>query len=412
METSKELDNNKRPVISIILQIVGILLTVGGGLVLLCEGLGNVNSTSRFFSFCLIMLMAGILGVYLSVKRSDQKNARILIGIFLFFIPIFWSQLGAVIYSFYHTTSIMPEFLRVTGISLFTIIISICLGALVIAPLTYIVSKIFVLHISKIYSILLTAIGFGMCIPIRVGLTSDFIIVATVVLTTLYERNFFSKGSNANTTECKMGRFILLMAVFIVNSRALFYSSSPLILCSFWICISSLIFCLQNIWLGDKSRKNTIIPDLFICSGLSTLALHSNLPFTDSYRHFFAYTTPAIFLIIISRNIYSFHSKVAMLMLLAGSLCYKSDHEFISYIASIIFPLLAIGLGIKTRSLFILIIGICGLVLSSMDVFINIWSLAYEYKWSFLMIAGISIIFFNSYIEEALKKTFKSWQKN
>jgi|GEM_PF-3693388 len=208
------------------MRYVGLGLAALGALTLLAEGARRIDPVGRFFSFSLIISVSAVLGVYLAFRRSDHRNGRALVAVFLACVPVFWAQLGAVSYAgFQGVAEQIPVWFRMPEVPLHTVGLAALLAAVSVVPLSTFGARIFAVGFERRFTLLLCTMGVALAIPLRTGFTAMVLLAGIVATAVVYERRILPIGALRYTADTLFVRAILLALPVIAVARASNYAT-------------------------------------------------------------------------------------------------------------------------------------------------------------------------------------------
>jgi hypothetical protein len=392
------------------LQAIGVISTAIGAVVLMLEGLGRVDAISRFFSFSGILALCAALGLMVSYRNGDQRSARLLLKMYLALVPVFWSQLGAVICNaFGGDSTVVPSALRIEGAGLTTALLGGGIALLVIAPFSALVARILIPKATAWYSAMLLSLGALLCFPERSGVIAGVVLVFSSCLVFFSERVLFSKDRHFSTLEAKWARGVLISILAIMAGRGVFYGFTEPLFFSITGLMSAMLYLLVSPS-SDKERSNLrLATDLFLGFGVAVL-------FSGLYRllgataaHALSYLVPAAYLMISGKSADSAQAKIAAGVLACGSILYMNDPSLVASSLALLLPACAVYLGFHTRSLCLTAIGLVTAAIGSQGLFSALMDVVYDYRWSALMLLGIALVFSAPYAERVVKQLRAKW---
>ncbi|NDC37302.1 MAG: hypothetical protein EBZ48_04535 [Proteobacteria bacterium] len=386
-------------------QIVGVGSTAFGALVLMLEGLGRVDAISRFFSLSGIIALSAVIGLVIAARRTDNRSARILLTMFLGLVPVFWSQLGAVVYSALEgSVAAVPVAMRIAGASLVTAGCCAVLAAAVIAPLSALVARVLIPSAPGLYTTLFLFMGVTVCLPIREGLMAECLLVLSSSLLVLAERRCFGHSLHFNTAEARWARAALLSIPVITVGRAMYYDVSGAVVFAVLALLGAALFILVPPRDEAARTSKSCASDLLLALGCSALAGSMSAELGWTTAHQLSYLVPAAFLMVVTPDLRAVQSKIAAMVLALGSAMFRDDPNIVAGVAAVLLPLGVVVYGAYVRSTWLTVLGVCSACIGSATLLVDILSGLYEYRWSGLMIAGIVLVAAAPYCEVLLQK--------
>lgn len=398
-----------------LVRYLGIGLAGLGALILLIEGSRNVDSIGRFFAFSGVLTVCALLGFYLSIRRTDHKNARLLVGLFLACVPIFWSQLAAVFYAGLNGVSkLVPSVFQMPVASITTIIAASAIALGLIVPLSSIVARIFVPRFTASYATVLSLMGSLLCLPVRHGTASDLLLMVVGVSVLIAERLYFSREEYLQTAETRVARGVVLTIPLIFVGRASCYEFTPVAGCISMFAIAGVVFWFLQMICSAKSAFINFFSDLFVALGLAFLPHYLDRYISSSSELTLSYVISGSYLLLRGAQEQergSLWSITAFHVLLIGS-CFTRDYsDLVSQIVSVLIPVIAIAQSYKQRQVWLLIFASLVFCTNFASFLADVLSAVVEYRWVLLMTSGIGLVFGASYLESGIKKVHRHWAK-
>lgn len=414
MEQMQQIENKESgsKIVAIVMQWLGILCAAIGALILLCEKAVEIDAVGRFHGFTAIISMCAGLGFYLSRQRHDHKNARTLIAIFFACLPIFWSQLGAVVYAgVVGVSTFVPEAFRISAVSSLGLGASLACAGLVILPLTYIAARILFPRCSIESATVLTGIGSLLCLPVRTGGFAELLLVFVSLSVLTLERDYFSRNEHLQTGESRLVRAAILSLPVIMVGRASCYGFSDAGMAVKLFSFGSVIFWIDTL-ISKGSTFRDYASDICVAIGLGVLTNYLKGSVDLSFYHFVLYALPAGYFLLTARargESESLWIITAVAISMVGATCFRDDPALLSQILPVALSLGGIVVGARLKSLIVSILGIV-LFLINATWFIDLLLRSMiEYRWSILMILGIGLVFGSSYVENGIKRIHRHY---
>ena len=398
--------------VATLMQWLGVLLAGFGAIVLLLEKVQAASAITRFFEFSAIISTCAGLGFFLSVRRNDQKNARLLILLFLGCIPIFWSQLAAVVYAgVVGVSTYVPQIFQMPVATSGVLASSGFIALLLMVPLTFVAARILFPRCAFEYASVLSVFGVLLCAPVRVGYLTDAIIVLTVIAALVFEREFFSQEEKLQTLDSRLARLTLLCVPVIMTVRGSYYQTSYATGYATYVLFGLFIFWLDSIF-SRSATVRTYVSDVCVGFGLAVLAKYGQGTLDADVFHLIAYGVPAMYFLAQSYQVKEgapTWTKTALLVLMGGSFVYRSDASVVAQVAAISFPFIGLIAAHQMRSALLTIAAIFVSLLNFTWFIDLILRVMLEYRWCILMILGIGLVFGSSYVENGVKRIRRGW---
>lgn len=392
-------------------QAIGVGSTAIGALVLMVEGLGRVDAIERFFSFSGILALCAALGLVVSYRDRSPITARLLLGMFLSLVPVFWSQLGAVMFSAVGgSAAFVPAAFRVEGVSVVGAIAGLVFAGAIVVPLSALVARVLTPHIAGRYAALLAVGGLAFCVPERSGPVAGLVLCVTAGLVVAAERLLFSSDTRLQTKEALWSRGILISVPAILVGRAAFYTQSGSLVFALSLTLGAMLCWLAPILGNGQQKLAAILSDFLTAVGLFALVGSSHVIDDSALMHLLSYGLPAAYLALAAWGKVDSPQTIGSAALLAiGGTVFKDDPAMIASIASVLLPMAAVVLAVISRSRLLLAVGLITSVISYLTFVANLWETLYPHRWMVLMLVGITLIFSASRLERLTVQLKNRW---
>jgi len=400
---------------SVIMRYAGIAMAGMGALVLLLEGAIRVDPVGRFFSFSLIICLSAVLGVYLSWVRSDRRNGRALVGIFLACVPVFWAQLGAVLYAgFQGVAEQVPLWLRMPVPSSTMLGLAMFCAVAGVIPLSAFAARVFASGWARQCSIMLSLLGVALALPVRTGTVAVFILTTITVAVSLHERLFLPRGALRFTGDTLLVRMILILLPLTAVGRALQYGSSEAVFSAMLIASGTAIFWLGQVINRSNSWMSEYLSDIFHAFGTTVFVQY--LIASAGFGHTGKYTLVIAGAYMLVRTLISHPRESGVwlftshTLLLLGSLPLAGNESVLAQLLGFGIP---VGLSIflyAHRHPTMLLFSVLIMITNLQHILSELLSRIVEYRWSILMISGIGLIFGASYVEKGFHRIARHWK--
>jgi hypothetical protein len=408
-----------------LMRYCGFGLACLGALTLLLEGARRADPVERFLSFSLIVCCSAVLGGYLAFRRGGRSNGRALVAVFFGCIPVFFSQLGAVLYAFCNGEAAhMPYWLRMPEVSLPALGGSLAIAVLLVAPLTALAARVFAVGWERQCAIMLCILGTALALPFRTGFMAVGIVTALVVVTTVHERRFLPNGLSRYTVDTLFVRLVLLVLPCIAAMRALHYPTSHM-----WA-FAMVVIAVGGLvaWLWDLiPRKDRGISEFISDLSIACAALPAGIALLDSQYldpllgscsvflgcREYALLLPGVCLLLSAK----LASQRVSWRVVLGHYALLIACAIIAPRGSIIMQLALVGIpsaialqAYSARSLMTMLASIAVILYRTDDLLRELLQAIAEYRWSALMVTGIALIFGASYVEKGARRIVQHWR--
>jgi hypothetical protein len=415
-DTMKTLNTVSQPVssklkASNLIRCLGILLTGVGGIMLLLQGFSNIDVTYRFMSFSGFLGVTAYLGLYLSQKKKDYIGARMLLAAFLILVPVFWSQLGALLYLYWNQISIYDS--THSAVSTVTVVIGCILAIVMITPLSWMIARVSIPQIPNEYTAVVVLLGGLLCLTVRENVLADVLIMISILITRSFYKHYFHGKEYAKTQEAKIALMVLLTFPGIFIGRGIYYNHIPTVVNTGFLCI--IIGLFFRFLLDLMSLKNPrllhTLDTLFTVFGVTLLGvkIFAQLPASmNEVKTLLQMMVPGSYLLITSKSdTLSFRWGIVLLAL--ATLALHDSNSLLLSFSEFVIPIICLLLAVNLRSMFPCIVSFITITVHITSLFSNMWVLFHEFHWPLFMVAGIGLIFGASYYEGIYKKIKMLW---
>jgi hypothetical protein len=209
------------------LRRTGAALLVGAGAAYMMQGWQDFNSTARYLHFFLFSLLLMLAGLASAKMFHDEKGARTFLGIATATVMVHFSQLGALIYSFFPgIESHLPHGLIFSGGNPSSVSVLLGLNLLVAIPMARMGFRVLARTQATLLSQAYLLGSTLLLLPFRTEAASVALITGLGIILAIIERKRFDGDLQMRTLEGWIARAILWTPVFTLMGRGCFYSQT------------------------------------------------------------------------------------------------------------------------------------------------------------------------------------------
>jgi len=184
------------------LRILGTLALLGSGILYMFQGLDNIDMNMRNWVYLALISCLGAGGIFSFKLTQDRKGARLFFGLAAILVPVQFSQLGGIIYSYLGGGSgSLNSIFQFSETSISAIVVLTAISFIISAIIIYLAFYILARGQEKLLAILYLLVNVAILIPLRefpLGLLTLALLAIAVIS---IEKNIFNKSPVFKTLE-------------------------------------------------------------------------------------------------------------------------------------------------------------------------------------------------------------------
>ncbi|MGE0529308.1 MAG: hypothetical protein AB7P49_19820, partial [Bdellovibrionales bacterium] len=238
----------KKPDLTQILRVTGGIALTASAAVFLVQGYSDLTSFYRFGAFFALLMGLAAAGVFCIRVWNEPKGARTFLGLMTAGIAVPYTQVGAMLYGHFDTTSkvstSLPEILIFKGLSAAQILIAALLVLLVLPPAVQVGLRTLSGPHARALALNFTGLCALLIIPARSSIAvSGLVMIQTIFWGFAYFR-LRRDRIYGTTPEARIALAIMSAPLWIMAARGLFYDADQYLLSVLGVLMgSALVYC-------------------------------------------------------------------------------------------------------------------------------------------------------------------------
>ena len=218
-ESSTEVSGSR---LAKLLRWAGIGIFGLSAVVYLLQGFDSVDGLLRNWTYLLMMVTVGLLGVGVHRWLQDDKSARVLLGLGVALIPVQFAQFAGRLHDWVGTgTSALLSGAGAMDTRML-LLGGLCSLALAV-PVAFAGFRVMARSQAKFLSIALLSLAGLLLLPWREGYIALFILLGLIGGSVIVDRRFTQAGVESRTVEGRSVRLMLMIPALIAVTRFAFY---------------------------------------------------------------------------------------------------------------------------------------------------------------------------------------------
>lgn len=237
---------------------VGIGAFALSTIVFLLQGIDAVDSILRNWTYLILMVVVGALGVGVQRLLQDAKSARLLLGAGVALIPIQFAQLAGLLHDLFgtSTTAWLASALPMDSI---TLLIGAACSAVLAIPVAMAGFRVLARTQTKHLTVYLLAAAAMLLLPFREGIAAWVTVAGLLGITLFADRKFIAAGAVARTLEGRAVRFLLAIPATIAVVRLGFYIETLAAFAALLAIAAAIMVICSRIYLKQSSLGEAVL---------------------------------------------------------------------------------------------------------------------------------------------------------